>query len=584
MTTDPFAIALPPTLPLHRAAAVAARPLLSAVLGLGDLGRLYRDLTTPSEHDDAPFEERVARRLDVSMVCSPEDLGHIPATGPVVIAANHPHGVLDGLVLAAAVRRVRPDVRLLVNYLLSRVPELHASCFFVDPFDGPEAAARSRAGLRAAHLWLRGGGALVVFPSGEVASSRDATGHPVDAPWRATVARLALQNRAAIVPAFIEGHNSRWFYAAGRVHPRLRTALLGRELIGQRGRQVPLRLGPPMASPRLDDRSSDANRPTDADRLTRDVRTAVDRLARAGGPTTADDAVGDEIARELDRLRPGARLVESGSFTVFCATADEIPATLREIGRLRALTFSAVGEGAGRALDLDRFDTHYLHLFTWDAGARRVVGAYRLGRTDRIVAEQGVEGLYTRTLFRYDRPFIDRLSPALELGRSFVRAEYQRSHSALLLLWRGIGQWLGRHPEYRVLFGPVTISRRYSDLSHALLKTYLERHHLDGPLSDLVESCHPLSNADFPVQVSLPDSVDAVDRQISTTEDDGKGVPVLLRQYLKLNARVVGFSVDPDFGHALDALMMVDLRLVRPALLSRFLGPDAADALRRAAA
>src|SRR5262249_38881552 len=272
-----------------------------------------------------------------------------------VMVANHPHGALDGLLLLDLVRRVRPDVRVLANRLLARIPELHDSCFFVDAFDGPQAAARSRAGLRAAHLWLRRGGALVVFPAGEVGHTW-IDGTLLDSAWKTTFERLARATGARIVPAFIDGGNSKMFYAAGQLHPWIRTALLGRELLRKRGQTIRVRVGP-------------------------------------------HDAIASEIAR-LDRR---ACLVESGAFRVFCAAADLIPSTLREIGRLREITFRAVGEGTGRGLDLDEFDRSYLHLFAWDAEKRQIIGAYRIGRADWIASTLGVHGLYTRTLFKYDQ-------------------------------------------------------------------------------------------------------------------------------------------------------------------------------------
>jgi len=514
MTHDPFRVGSIPR---------ALRRPVEAALGLRGLRQLYRGV---QDHPDPSnrFERRVLQALDIRASVMKEDLASIPVRGPLIIVANHPHGALDGLLLLDLVRRVRPDVRVLANRLLERIPELHDSCFFVDPFDGPEAAARSRAGLRAAHLWLRSGGALVVFPAGEVGHSW-VGGSLVEGPWKDTFERLAAANGAKVIAAFIEGRNSRLFYAAGRVHPRLRTALLGRELLNKRGRAIRVALG-----------------------------------AR------------DAIANEIGRLDDSACLVQSGSFRVFCATADAIPSTLREIGRLREVTFRSAGEGTGRAIDLDRFDQEYLHLFAWDGDKQQVVGAYRMGLSDRISSEAGVHGLYTRTLFTYDDRLLTRMgAPALELGRSFVRAEYQKNYNALLLLWRGIGAFVARNPQYRYLFGPVSISARYSDTSHTMLVEFLRQNHLDRDLADLVQAITP-SPLTSPLDRTLPGSVDDLNRLIAEAEDDGKGMPVLLRQYLKLNARLLGVNVDRDFGDAVDALMIVDLTTVSANILRRYLG------------
>jgi len=519
VTSDPFRDLLPVgDIP------AALRWPIEAALAIRALRRIYRRVQRSQPATPEPFEKRVLCALEIRSHAEDADLASIPVRGPVVIAANHPHGALDGLLLLDLVRRVRPDVRVLANRLLQRIPELRDSCFFVDPFDGPEAAARSRAGLRAAHLWLRRGGALVVFPSGEVGHTW-ADGSLVDGTWKTTFERLAHATGARIVPAFIEGRNSRMFYAAGYLHPWFRTALLGRELVGKRGQTIRVRIG-----------------------------------GR------------DEIASEIARLDERSCLVKSGAFRVFCATADAIPSTLREIGRLREITFRAVGEGTGRNVDLDEFDRSYVHLFAWDGDKQQIVGAYRIGRSDRISKKSGVEGLYTRTLFQYDGRLLGRLgAPALELGRSFVRAEYQKNYNALLLLWRGIGAFVAQNPQYRFLFGPVSISARYRDTSHAMLIEFLRQNHLDRDLADLVQAVTP-ARFIAPKDGLARASVDEVNRRLARSEHDGKGMPVLLRQYLKLNARLIAVNVDPNFGDAVDALMIVDLTTVSAGVLQRYLG------------
>ena len=573
MAGDPFQIDTPPATP-YRAAIVAARPLLSWLLGLRACRALYERMQSDR---DAPFACRALKALDVEPRISDTELDVIPARGPLLVASNHPHGALDGLLLASIVGRKRSDVRVLTNHLLSRIPDLSELCFFVDPFGGPTSCARSQVGLRAARLWLRNGGALVVFPSGEVAHRRGPSGTRIDSPWRSTIGRLVLTTGAQVIPAFIDGANTRWFYVAGRVHPALRTALLARELLNKRGKAVTVRLGVPVATRDLVGTAGDAARATAS------IRRAVEELGAAvpsAVHTTAEPYAmsglngASTIPAEIEQLPDESCLVESGAFQVFLAEAGRIPATLGEIGRLRELTYRAIGEGTGRLLDLDSFDERYLHVFSWDRKRKQIVGAYRIGRTDRIMATAGVDGLYTRTLFRYDERLIARLSPALELGRSFVRAEYQKNYLALLLLWKGIGRFVATHPQYRVLFGPVSISCRYSDSSHRLLMAFLHQNHLDSDLADLVEAVNPRAVNPAPA-LPVPRSVEEADRLVTEAERDGKGVPILLRQYLKLNAKLLGFNVDPQFGDALDALMMVDLTTVHAAILSRYLGRQA---------
>lgn len=508
--------------------------LLKRLLSIDGCESVYRKA---QQLGDGPFDLRVLQALNVTIGAPRSEVERIPTSGPLLIVANHPRGAIDGLALSTLTRRVRPDVRVLANGMLSAIPELADLCFFVDPFDGPEAAARSLAGLRAAHLWLRRGGALVVFPSGEVAHRPAPDGSYAESPWLPTTARLAATTGATVVPAFIEGRNSRWFYAAGRLHRRLRTALLPRELMNARGSTVGVRLGSAIGSTG-----------------TGSMFDAVEALRNR--PPAAEPS----IASEIDALPPQCCLLSDGVFQVFCARSKAIPGVLQEIGRLRADTYHDAGEGTGATVDLDAFDEEYLHLFVWDRSQRLVVGAYRLGETDRIAARLGVEGLYTRTLFRYDSRLLDHLPPALELGRSFVRKEYQRSYSALLLLWKGIGRYVALYPRYRVLFGPVSISARYTDQGRQLLMTFLAQNHRHDDLAALVEGLNPPPPA--PALAGAPDP----------------DVPVLLRQYLKLNAKVMGFSVDPGFGGVLDALMLVDLASVDPSILGRYMGREGATA------
>ena len=570
MPGDPFLIDVLPDAPIARAAFTAARPLLAWLMALGTYRALYQKTQGALPE---PFETRVLRALDITINVSAADLDTIPHSGPIIVAANHPHGLVDGLVLMAALRRVRPDIRVLTNQLLSRIPELRDCCLFVDPFDGPGAEARSRAGLRAAHLWLRRGGALIVFPAGEVAHARRTDGGHADSPWKPAMGRLAVATSANVIPAFIRGDNSRAFYAASRIHPALRTLLLPRELLKKRGSSVTLRFG---QSVQLEDVAGDASAATAV------VRQSVENLSLSPSSASTGTFTTDPVAAEVAALPIEDRLVESGAYQVFCVRAEQIPATLREIGRLRAVTYRAVGEGSDRALDLDRFDERYLHLFSWDRDRRRIVGAYRIGQTDRIIAEAGVNGLYTRTLFRYDERLIDRMgAPALELGRSFVRTEYQKNYNALLLLWKGIGQFIARHPQYRLLFGPVSISTRYSDVSHQLLMSFLQQNHFAAEFGELVDAFHAPGVGSAPPDSShMPRTIDEVNGLVERAESDGKGMPVLLRQYLKLNARLIGFNVDSAFGEALDVLMIVDLATADSAILNRYLGRrDAAQSL-----
>jgi putative hemolysin len=309
------------------------------------------------------------------------------------------------------------------------------------------------------------------------------------------------------------------------------------------------------------------------------------RAATAGVPAAVIDEVPcAALKAEIDALPSNQRLVVSGGLHVYWARARQAPWVVQEIGRLRELTFRAVGEGSGKSADIDLFDAYYLHMFVWDADANAIVGGYRLGLVDEILATYGKRGLYTHSLFKYGMRVLDMLNPSIELGRSFVRAEYQRSFAPMLLLWSGIGRFVERSPKYAVLFGPVSISNSYSSASRRLIVDYFAAHTAETRLMNQVKPRRPFRDhrrrfASDP-DATCPGTLDELSRMVAEIEPDHKGVPVLLRQYLRLGGRILAFNVDPEFGNALDGLIMVDLRQVEPTLLVRYMGKSGTMAFR----
>lgn len=301
-------------------------------------------------------------------------------------------------------------------------------------------------------------------------------------------------------------------------------------------------------------------------------------------PPIAEAPPRPALRAEVDALPASQRLVDGTRLRVYCARAAQIPCLLAEIGRLRELAFRAAGEGTGKPSDLDAFDAHYLHLFLWDEAVGEVVGAYRLGLVDEILARHGERGLYTYTLFDYGTRVLERLNPGIELGRSFVRPEFQRSFAPLLLLWRGIARFIAEAPRYALLFGPVSISNRYAPASRRLMVAYLSTYSAEPRLAREVTPRHPFRDATRlrggHAEVAGPSSIDELSQRVACIESDRKGVPVLLRQYLRLGGRLLGFSIDRNFADALDGLLLVDLRETEPDLLERYMGSSGSGAFR----
>jgi putative hemolysin len=562
------------------------QPGLESLLGLARLNEMY---AAHPDRDGRRFCDVALEALQIVPHAAPDPVERMPATGGVVVVANHPFGGVDGLALHSVLSRVRQDVKLLGNFLLAQIPDLREDIFFVDPFERPGRAQRNIRGAREAIRWVREGGVLVVFPAGEVSPIRRSEHLAEDSPWHDSVIRLIRACGAPVLPTFIEGVNSPLFYGLGLLHPSLRTAMLPRELLRRQRSVVRIHFGrviPPKQFERLEGHEATAYLRLRTYALC--ARTEASAAeATAAVPATpapisrfAPTAPSRAAAAEMRDLIAQRDLVDHDRFSIVLTTAQESPAVLDEIGRARAITFHAAGEGTGESIDRDSFDDYYRQLVLWDREREIVAGGYRIGCTDEILPHRGIKGLYTSTLFRFDRKFFDRIGPALELGRSFVLPDYQKDFAPLMLLWKGLGRIVADEPRYLRMFGAVSISREYSERARALLSGYLT---LVGgvPTGDRSVAI-PRNPPRFAqaTRVGLRDlarlSISDLDELIREIENGARGLPVLLRQYLSLNARALGMNVDKSFGDVLDALMLLDLCDVPTAMLARFVGREAA--------
>ena len=543
--------------------------------------------------DNRPFPEKILGQLGVSYDLAEEDLARIAAIkGPVIVVANHPFGGIETAILASVLRKIRGDVKFMANYLLNAIPDIRDLLITVNPFKGTKSIRDNVKPIRKSIQWVQNGGMLVVFPAGAVSHFDLQKGTITDPDWSHSVARIIRKTGAPVLPMFFQGTNSAAFHMAGMVHPFLRTAMLPNELLNKGQKEIKMRVGDLIPSRKL------ASFELDVD-MTAYLRLRTYILEHRGAqpkvPGIASfihkakrDAYGaimppqneEVMVEEIHRLPSSQILLENGEQLVLQATADQIPHILLEIGRLREITFRAVGEGTGKAADIDRFDHTYMHLFIWNREKNQVVGAYRLGRTDEILKKQGARGFYTNTLFRYQPTLFARLGPALEMGRSFIRLEYQKSFAPLLLLWKGIGRFVVDNPQYKTLFGPVSITDEYHALSKQLMVGYLKKARYQDEMAGFVKPRKPLQSKSlkgWDIDAAahlLKDDVDDLSDLISCVEKDRKGVPVLLKQYLKLGGMIAGFNVDPAFGNVLDGLIMVDLTKTEPRMLDRYLGKD----------
>ena len=545
------------------------RPMAGMLGRLADEDGFNRVLDRVGAAEGFDFVDRVLDVLGTSHRINPGDLENIPAEGPLLVVANHPLGMQDALAVLQVVGSVRRDVRVLGNDWLATVPQLGELLLPVDVF-GKGAASRLRGVYRA----LERGEALIVFPAGEV--SRVRPGGVRDGPWSDGFARLSLRRKVPVLPVHVSARNSAMFYGLSMLARPLSTAMLPREAVAPGKRRIGFSIGALVSAEELAQRSDGS--PEQAAKL---MRRHVYRIGQHRGLVFGGQAPlalpepTDRVAAELARCEKLADLGDGKQAWLFKGTPDS--AVMREIGRLRELTFRKVGEGTGARRDLDAYDPHYEHLVLWDPQALRIVGAYRFGHGGRLIAERGMAGLYTSSLFDYSPALESRLAQGLELGRSFIAPAYWRSR-ALDQLWQGIGLYLQRHPDLRYLFGPVSMSVNLPREAREWIAA-AHQHYFGAP--GLAAARQP-----FVVSPEVVQGVRAALEGLDATAGLGKlkhhldalgvSMPVLYRQYVDLvepaGVQFLDFGEDPGFSGCVDGLVMLDLANLKPAKRARYLG------------
>lgn len=544
--------------------------VLAEVSGLKRLERFYNEINVKPGED---FIAALFAHLDLKLEVDPEDLERVPREGGVAIVANHPYGAIDGLAMLHVLRHRRPDLKVMANFMLQQLEPLRDRFIGVNPFE--QLTSRSSfQGMRQARQHLADGGALGVFPAGEVSSYRKEVDAVADPRWKTPAIKLIRHAGVPVVPFWFDGANSLVFQILGMVHPGLRTLQLPREMLRMHGRSVRMRIGNPLTEKELAPFSS-------MDDLARFLRAKTYSIGsgvnvrrehfrplffpRRPKPVVPQGSLQD---MQAEVLRLGdKRLNTQGEFDLFLAPSGRIPNILREIGRLREETFRTVGEGTNKALDLDEFDHYYDHLFLWDHEKHRVAGAYRVGDGRVIMDRYGKRGFYLNTLFKLGRPMHEVLARSFELGRSFIVPEYQRHRLPLFMLWRGLLLHVLANPGHQYLIGPVSISGEYSHFSRRLIMEFVEKHHWDASLAQHVKPRNRfhvgLDKEDGSALLEASgEDIKKLDQMIADVETSGSAVPVLLKRYLSLNAKIIGFNRDPRFNDSLDGLVVLDLTKV----------------------
>ena len=538
--------------------------LAYGALGLGTINRLFDGA---ADYQGREFADHLLENMNITIDVSPEQLESIPKEGGFIVVSNHPFGGIEGVMLLSVIAKVRPDFKIMANFILSHIPNLKECFFAVNPFEKNPEWKSSVGGIKGAIQHIEAGNGLGIFPAGEV-SRYHGHDYPEDLPWSTSIARMIKNAEVPVTPVFWNGHNSKLFYAVDKIHPMLGTARLTRELINKHDTCFNLQIGKPIppaeialyenpkelaAYLRSRSYALEANIPAKA------VEKKETKMAEIGAPTDLS-----LMLNELEAIREKAFVYSASGYDCYLADYGDIPNLMHEIARLREETFRAIGEGTGKSLDQDEFDPHFKQLILWDKVKQRIAGCYRLGIGSEIIPKYGIKGFYVSTLVNIDESFSDKLSHTIELGRSFVALDYQKEVLPLVLLLRGLSDVVVRYPEISHFIGPVSISSWYPKFYMSLIVRFVtENHVVEDGLKSMAMPKTPFEpdflkvDADALLQNNMNGGVDKFDKFLFRLSNGDYRLPTLFKKYLKLNAKFLCFNVDPDFNDTLDCLLFL---------------------------
>lgn len=532
------------------------------IAGLDKLNELYDRL---ADYKGVEFSDKVLESLDITLNVNTSALENIPKEGGVVITSNHPFGGLDGLAALSILGKVRKDVKILTNFILSKVPNV--SDHFI-PINTTYAFGKFTAptisGLRQAEEHLLKGGLLVIFPAGEVSSWNNQGKVVEDAEWMTYISRQVRRSKCPVIPMYFHGKNSKYFQWLGRISTKLSDLRFTGEIFDKKGKEIKVRIGSVIQHAELEKFQEDKivakflrsrSYMLEADTIEKDESVYTTRLG--------DFVPTDVLLKELEENKD-AHLFDVGTLSCYLFDYSRIPNIMREIAVRREEAFRAVGEGTNNSLDTDPYDVYYKHLVLWDNTTKDLVGAYRLGLGADILREKGIHGFYADTLFRYSDKFAPVLEKCVELGRSFVCVSHQKDTLALMLLLKGLFYTLMKYPEYKYLIGPVSISSWYPMLYRSVMIHYLKQFHRNPAYDDMTNPKTPFV-PDFgrvdpeALLFGKTANLEMFDRYLLRMSGGQYRLPPLLKKYIKMGSKIIDYNVDPDFNYCVDGLIMLAL-------------------------
>lgn len=543
--------------------------LLMKVLKISTLNNIYDRNKHLSEVE---FLNAILDEFQIKFEIPEEDFKRLPKDGAYITISNHPLGGIDGILLLKLMLEKEPNFKIIANFLLHRIDPMKPYIMPVNPFENHKDTKSSVVGIKETLRHLSDGKPLGMFPAGEVSTYKDGK-LMVDKTWEEGAIKVIRKAQVPVVPIYFHAKNSRLFYFLSKLNPTLRTAKLPSELLTQKNRIIKVRIGKPISV-------SEQNEHKTLEEYSEFLRKKTYMLANPfekeqpflstsalKSPKSPKKIVTpaneEKMIAEVEALRKSnSRLLQSKNYEVFFTDAKKIPNILHEIGRLREITFREVGEGTNESIDLDKYDQYYHHLFLWDDEEKKIAGAYRMGLGAYIYPKYGIEGFYLNDLFRFEPELHDMMHASIEMGRAFIIKEYQQRPMPLFLLWRGIIHTTLHYPEHKFLLGGVSISNQFSDFSKSLMIEFMKSHYYDPYIAQYI---HPkieykvkLKDADKDFVFNETESdLNKFDKIIDELEPGILRLPVLIKKYIKQNARLVAFNVDPLFNNAIDGLIYI---------------------------
>lgn len=520
------------------------------------------------------FIDAVLQEFQVNYEISEEDLKRIPKGKPFIVLSNYPLGGLEVFITIKIFTEINPEFKVVVNKFLSNIKPLQDYSHLLSKRLRRKISAPSLMVLeQLINTVKHENKGMAIFPASLVKSYKTVINNNIERAWDLSIIKAIQDAQIDVLPVFFKANKS-WINNIFAKIPKLiksgkKNAF--KKLNTTKGK-VTVRVGNIISCEQQEEyentrlfrrylRSRVYALGTSLD--ARKFMLSTNKLKAKKVESIIDAVPVEKLIEEINVIKEQYELFQSGNFSVICAPSLEMPNVLQEIGRLRETTFRDIGEGSNKSIDLDDYDLYYRQLIVWDSENNKIAGAYRVGMGQEIMQNFGTEGFYINSLFKIKKTARIIMSESIELGRSFIVKEYQRKPMSLFLLWKGILYFLLKNKEYRYLIGPASISNDFSKFSKNIIVKFFKKNYYDYRVANYFKPrkrfvISKIKNIDHKLLLKSKQDITNIDNFIAEIEND-QGMPVLLKKYIKLNAKIIGFNVDPKFNNCLDGLILLDI-------------------------